>query len=194
MHLARKNNKDKQICYAIIGGASFIALAMGAAFYSSFSPAVKEMAQMNTKIKKGQVIVPDSEGYRKQREDLDARIIELREEIKESKERLFWKKDIALFLQRLSIIAKELAIDFINIKPSLSPEPIRSREDRETVLMFRNPINITLKTGHKELMRFLKRIEESDKFLRIDDIDILVNSKDIFKRDVTMVLSIFSAD
>lgn len=192
MYLAKKADAIKQE-YIVIGAIAAIVLALLWVGYRMLMPTVKELGVMGTKIKKGQTIAPDRESYRSEYDNLEAQIDSLRQQIEQKKEKLFWKKDIGLFLERLTHIAEQLAVDFISIRPSLSPKAIKS-DDEETVLMFQNPINITMKTGHKELIDFFRRIEESEKFFRIDSIDIQADQKDIFKRKVTMVLSIFSAD
>jgi hypothetical protein len=154
------------------------------------------LSRINAKIKKGKVIAPDVSGYSVQYKKLELGIEEFKQQIEESRKRLFWKKDIAVFLEKLTHIAEQLSVDFISIKPSLEPTPIMSKgeDDEKRVIMFKSSVKINLKTGYRELIDFLKRIENSDKFLRIDEINIVVDDKDIFKRDISILLSLFSAD
>lgn len=180
--------------YAAIAVAALLGAGLALASFIMVMPMIGEISKMNAKIKKSQLIMPDPVSYEKEHRELNARIEEIKKKITESKEKLFWKKDIALFLEKLKNASKEISVDFISIKPGLLAEPIRSKENNEAILMYKNLTNITVKAGYKELVSFLKRIEESDKFLRIDSIDISVEKGDIFKRNVSMVLSIFSAD
>lgn len=198
MYLVKKSSLKQE--YIAIGISVFTIVGIIGAFYIMAMPPAKALFSVNAKIKKGRLIIPDASTYRSQYKELEKEIEAITQQIAKSKERLFWKKDIAFFLDRLSQIAEQLAVDFISIKPSLSPEPIISddsggKDDKQkTVLMFRNPINITMKAGYAELINFLARVEDSDRFLRIDELTIDPDNKDVLKRNVKMVLSIFSAD
>lgn len=180
--------------YIVNGVALAIAAALLFLFYIMLMPMAQELFSMSGKIKKGRAIIPNPESYNEERQKITTQIEALKKKIQESKERLFWKKDMTLFLEKLNNIAEQLSLDFISIKPNLAPEPIKSEVNKDVILMYRNPINVTMKTGYRELADFLKRVEGSDKFLRIDELNISVDKQDIFKRDVMLVLSIFTAD
>ena len=159
-----------------------------------FMPTVRELISVNSKLRKGQMIVPDVFGYRNQYATLEADIGSISREITKNKERLFWKKDVALFIEQLSRVAEQIAVDFISIRPASNPEPVTADDKQKTVLMYRRPVTITLKTGYRGLIDFLARVEDSERFFRVDELTIEPDTKDILKRNVTMVLSIFSAD
>lgn len=186
---------DTRMQRYIVNGVSIaMVAALLALFYTMFMPKLRGVFSMSDKIKKGREIIPNPESYSEERQKVTAQIEALKKKIEGSKEKLFWKKDMALFLEKLNNIGEQLSLDFISIKPNLASEPIKSEENKDVVLMYRNPINITMKTGYRELIGFLKRIEDSDKFLRIDELDISADKQDNFKRDVKMILSIFTAD
>lgn len=195
MYLAKRGALKQE--YIIITGVIFISLVLVIGFYIIFMPTLRELIAVNSKLRKGQMIAPDIFGYRKQYAELEQAIAELSREISINKERLFWKKDIALFIEQLSRIAEQIAVDFISIKPVPSPEPVTAyneEKEEKTVLMYRRPVTITLKSNYRGLIDFLARVEDSERFFRVDELTIEPDTKDILKRNVTMVLSIFSAD
>lgn len=177
-----------------MGVVVFAALALVIGFFIIFMPLVEELTSLNSKIRKGEKIAPDASGYRRQYAQMEKQIETLSQEITQGKERLFWKRDISFFMEKLSNIAEQLTVDFISIRPSLTPEPVRADNKEGTVLMYRHPVTITMKTGYGELIGFLARIEDSDRFFRIDELTIVPDTKDILKRNVTLILSVFSAD
>ncbi|MDP1853630.1 MAG: hypothetical protein Q8L26_05465 [Candidatus Omnitrophota bacterium] len=192
MYLTKKSALKQE--YIVIGIVAFAALALVIGFFIIFIPLVEELSSLNSKIRKGEKIAPDASGYRRQYAEMEKQIETLSQEITQSKERLFWKRDITFFLGKLSHVAEQLAVDFISIRPSLTPEPVKADNKEGTVLMYKHAVNITMKAGYRELIGFLARIEESDRFFRIDELTIVPDTKDILKRNVTLVLSVFSAD
>lgn len=192
MYLTKRSALKQE--YIIIGATIFISLVLVTGFYIMFMSAARELISVNSKLRKGQMIVPDVSGYRKQYATLEADIGSISREIAKNKERLFWKKDIALFIEQLSRVAEQIAVDFISIRPASNPEPVTADDKQKTVLMYRRPVTITMKSGYRELMDFLARVEDSERFFRVDELTIEPDRKDILKRNVTMVLSIFSAD
>ncbi|HDZ76780.1 MAG TPA: hypothetical protein ENH41_01685 [Candidatus Omnitrophica bacterium] len=180
----------------LIGGSIGVVLLLLFVSYTKVKPTIKDLGVASTKIKKGKVIAPDVAKYQEEYKNLEVRIEELKQEIENSRTRLFWKKDISVFLEKLTYIAEALSVDFISIKPSLEPSPVMSEwagEDQSAV-MVKSSVNIKMRTGYKELIDFLGRIESSDKYLRIDEINIVSNTKDMLKRDITISLSLFSAE
>lgn len=192
MYLAKRGALKQE--YIIIGGVTLISLVLVIGFYIIFMPNLRELILVNSKLRKGQMIAPDVSGYRKQYAELEEEMASISREISKNKERLFWKKDIALFIEQLSRVAEQIQVDFISIKPVSNPEPVTAGDEEKTVLMYRRPVTITLKADYRGLIDFLARVEDSERFFRVDELTIEPDTRDILKRNVTMVLSIFSAD
>lgn len=195
MHLIKKTDIDKQK-YILTGGSVAMALILIFISYNALKPTIKDLGVTSKKIKKGEVIAPDVAKYQEEYGNLEIRIKKLKQEIENSRERLFWKKDISVFLEKLTHIAEQLSVDFISIKPGIGPSPIMSEgaNGEQGRAMVKSFVNIKMRTGYRELIDFLGRVESSDKYLRIDKINIASGTKDTSRRDIAISLSLFSAE
>ncbi|MFQ5681219.1 MAG: hypothetical protein ACE5GG_04125 [Candidatus Omnitrophota bacterium] len=196
-------NDEKNITgqrYLILGIFVALGLAMVTAAYFVFGPLVREIWDVTVKIRTGREIVFDERAYQREHDKMEARIAGIKKKIARGKERLFWDEGIGVFLEKLTYIARQLSVDFISIKPRTKLEALGldgrkvEKKDKSDNIMFRSSIDITMKIGYRELIAFLSRLERSDKFFMLDELDIEKSNDDIYKHNVKMVLSIFSAD
>lgn len=120
-----------------------------------------------------------------------AKIDKFKEEIEKSGDKinsyekmLPVEQEIPTLLQYLSKMAKSSKIKIIGITPVMQKE---ERSDPNRIYQ-EIPILISSKSGYYELVGFLKKLENSDRFMKVADIAITSNSSDPNKHDVELLV------
>ncbi|MFH1457854.1 MAG: type 4a pilus biogenesis protein PilO [Candidatus Omnitrophota bacterium] len=117
-------------------------------------------------------------------------------QLTEMETRLFWKRDISKFLTELTRLAADLEIEFISLKPEpltvdQESRSLDKKEPKELKKMASVPISVAFKSNYNDIINFLKRIEEGERFIRVDSLSIESESGDMRKHVTKMGLSIF---
>lgn len=97
------------------------------------------------------------------------------------------EQEIPSLLEYLSTIAKKSNITIIGITPG-RPGVLKEGKSQEGQVYQEVPIVISAKSGYHELGIFLSNIENSDRFMKVVDIDIKVNKVTPRRHDVEVVL------
>ena len=94
------------------------------------------------------------------------------------------QQEIPSLLESLSDMAKSSGIKIVGIMPVAAKEEKFGKEQiyKET------PILISAKSGYHELGRFLSDLENSDRFMKVDDIQIKVSAAVPKKHDVELLV------
>ncbi|MCX5686865.1 MAG: type 4a pilus biogenesis protein PilO [Candidatus Omnitrophica bacterium] len=93
------------------------------------------------------------------------------------------EQEIPTLLESLSGMAKSSGVKIVGITPVV----IREEKKREGQIYQEIPILISAKSGYHELGNFLAKLEDSDRFMKVADIEIRAN-KAMPKRHDTEVL------
>lgn len=95
------------------------------------------------------------------------------------------EQEIPNLLETLSNMAKSSGVKIVGIMPSVAKEAdkISKRQIYQEI-----PILISAKSGYHELGRFLNRLENSDRFMKVVDIQIKANSLTPKKHDVELLV------
>jgi len=168
-------------------------LLLGIMFCFIFLPALRQSRLLSKQIKDKRTNLTKMQTLTSEYSRLEAEIKNTREKAQLLKNRLFWEKDISRFLSELTRLASDLQIEFVSLKP----ESVSSLQQKEKIesqkgyLFAQVPILVVLRSNYGDLVRFLKRIEETDKFIKIESLSIESEQRDIHKHNVKMTLSIF---
>ena len=109
------------------------------------------------------------------------------------------EKDISKFLSELTHLASDLPMEFVSWRPEAVVSVLTTAEDKKDkkdkkVLdysIMQAPISVVLRADYNSLVNFLKRIEEADRFIKIDTFIIEPDQRNIYKHNIKMKLGIF---
>ncbi len=94
------------------------------------------------------------------------------------------EQEIPGLLESLSAMAKSANIKIVGITPMFTGE-----RDRQKSQIYREiPILVSAKSGYHELGRFLGNLENSDRFMKVADIQIKSNRTTPKKHDVELLI------
>lgn len=193
-------NRDKKTLYAAVF-ISFVVLFV--IFYYVFLPALKQSRALSIKIKEKRTELTRTQIRTSEYKFLEDQIGKAKEQLGTLKKKILWERDISSFLNEVTKLASGLKIEFVNLKPeSLSmfqqegnKGPGRgARKAPADYLSAKIPIAATMRSTYSDLVSFLERVEEANKFITIDAIILESSSSDIYKHNIRMTLSIFVED
>lgn len=171
-------------------------LLLGIVFYFIFFPALRQSRLLSKQIKDKRTNLTKMQTLTSEYSRLEGELSNTGEKIQILKNRLFWERDIGRFLNELTRLASDLEIEFVSLKPesvsSLQQKDKKARiESQKGYLFAQVPILVVLRSSYDDIVKFLKRIEETDKFIKIDSLSIESEQRDIYRHNVKMTLSIF---
>ena len=160
--------------------------------YVAFLPALKQSLSLTKQIKDKQTNMTKVQTSKDELVRLEGEIAGLKKQSGIVNERLFWEKDSSKFLDKLTQLAVDLPIEFVTLKPEavILPDKKDSKTKSEPQLA-RMPFSVTLRADYNNLVKFLDRVEKSEKYIRISTLSIESNLEDIKKHNVTIELNIF---
>lgn len=166
-----KENRSLQITAVII--VSYIVIAVSF-YFLAIRPKLSTISQISKDIKQKESALGKDVGYaeqeKKQREWVERvkkRISELKSKIDYYEKMLPVEKDIPYLLQYLSQVARETEVKMIQIEKLAE---IESGEGQTLYLTV--PVVITLKGGYHNLGLFINKLENAERFMKIETISV----------------------
>ncbi|MCM8801648.1 MAG: hypothetical protein NC912_06620 [Candidatus Omnitrophica bacterium] len=184
-------SKQKIVYHYLI---SFLALFV--VLYFIFFPGVRQFFSLGGELKEkiqtlNRVRIPKGEydAFVEKKENV-------RTELDLIKRRLFWEKDIGKFLNELTQLASILPLEFVSLKPESAVYVVKKedkKKDKKSALytILEIPISAVLKGNYDSVLNFLKRIEQSDKFIKVDTFSIESDINNIYRHNVKIRLGIY---
>lgn len=167
-------------------GISFVILYI--TFHFIFLPALKQSRLLASQIGKKKIDLSQVQALLGGYEQLASQIDKQKTELENIKNKLFWEKDISKFLNELTKLASGLPIEFTSLKPE------SAKEIQKEPKGYQVPIAVALKSAYGNLVEFLRRIEESDKYINIDTLNIESDRSDIYRHNIKIKLIILSKE
>lgn len=167
-------------------GISSVALYI--IFHFIFLPALKQSRSLVSQIGRKKIDLSKVQTLPGEYEQLANQIDKQKAQLENLKNKLFWEKDISRFLNELTKLASDLPIEFASLKPGAASSVIG--KEPKGYLFAEVPISVALKSGYDNLVEFLRRIEESDKYINIDTLNIESDRSDIYRHNIKMKLII----
>lgn len=99
----------------------------------------------------------------KEKNKLADEINELGNKINSYRQKISTPGDISLVINEVFKIAKDMKIEIVSLQP---------QQTEEETLYVRLPLKVVIEAGYHELGRFLSRIESSEKFIKVDNLQI----------------------
>lgn len=123
----------------------------------------------------------DIERIGKFKSDIDS----YKEKVDRHEKMLPAEQEIPSLLETLSSMAKSSGVKIVGIMPSVTKEVDKLSRSQ---IYQEIPILISAKSGYHELGRFLNRLENSDRFMKVVDIQIKANTPTPKKQDVELLV------
>ncbi len=165
-----------------------IAIILAAYFYFFLKPEIgalqkvlPEVAGLNKNIKEVDKLIDNIDSFK-------IKIADLKEKVGQYETRLPTKKEISSILNHLSALASEEDIQITGIKEL---ETIKGEIQEGEQAYSGVPIEIDMKSGYHQLGRFISEIENSDRLMKIDDLEIKSTSENLTEHNVKLIISSF---
>jgi Tfp pilus assembly protein PilO len=170
----------------------FSVLFLCAIFYFAFLPSLKQSLSLTNQLKEKKTDLTKVHISSEEYNLLEGQIKDQKGKIVILKEKLFWEKDISKFLNVLTHLAADLPIEFVTLKPEAVVLPDKKDTKNKNEAQFAQvPISVTLRASYGNLVEFLERIETSEKFIKIDTLNIESDQSNIHTHNIKMGLNIF---
>lgn len=144
----------------------------------AFRNAGSEIAQMKQKISMGERELMDIEKLRENLQKITSEIL-LEEQSFTSED------DFELLIEEISKTASDSGVKIIQIRPVRDKEE-KSLRKGDTEVLIKSPIQIQAVSNYHSLGKFINKLEEADKFFRIEELEINADSSDYKKSNVSM--------
>lgn len=126
---------------------------------------------------------------------LEEKVKALKDRGEALKNKLVWESDISSFLTRITQLASDLKIDFVSLRPEVKSSPSENLKGlSDDYMLTEVPIVLIIKSNYGDLIKFLERIEQSDKFIGVESLSIDTQPLDIYTHSIRMDLSIFTKE
>lgn len=201
--LGRPNRDQKTLIFTIV----IACLALYVTFYFIFLPALKKDTALSRQIKEKKISLSGAQMPAAEYSLLEDKVKNIQEELQILKNKIFWEKDISRFLNTVTQLAADLQIEFVSLKPEkLQPGALpvdakkkdkkgkKDNKDKQVALLRPVPITIILRSSYADLIKFLERIEESEKLINIYTLDIEADPSNIYRHNIKMGLGIFNIE
>ncbi|MCK5451460.1 MAG: type 4a pilus biogenesis protein PilO [Candidatus Omnitrophica bacterium] len=98
------------------------------------------------------------------------------------------QKEITKFLEELSSVAKTAGVKIL----SITPLDIKDTLDPEAREYYKEmPINVTAQSGYHQLGQFVSDLENGERFISIENLNIQMNKKSPRKHNVELMLKTY---
>ena len=171
-------NDPRKLAAAI--GAGFLVVFL---IYFNFilRPQVAQVTSLVAKMNKTRVELKDAEATISEIPKFRKEIGLYEDKVTHYEKMLPAEREIPSLLENLSDMAKSSNVKIIGITPTVTAG------EKGTIYQ-ELPILINAKSGYHELGRFLSSLENSERFIKVADIDIKANSSNPKKHDVDLLL------
>lgn len=143
----------------------------------------KELAQKERELTLRYNIAPENK-------KLTQEIAEVEKKYGDLNAMLFSPDDISPAVKEIANISKDLEIDFISLVPLPAQKLASSPEVGFS--LWETPISIKMKSGYLKLLDFLKKVENSNKFMKLKDFTIAKNPSTLLIQDIQLTLGVYS--
>jgi Tfp pilus assembly protein PilO len=160
--------------------------AVGIALYFNFVilPMARNVFETSAKVGQVQSELKDSEDDISGKDKFLRDIETYNTKVDSYEKMLPAEKEIPTLLEHLSEIAKSSNVLIVEIVPGAQTAKDKAKSQDQSYQEV--PILINARSGYHELGKFIARLENSDRFMKVEDISIKANKSDPTKHNVEM--------
>ena len=167
-------------------------LLSGILFLSVILPSLKSWAAFKKKVqRRGKELQLRYNTIQQDRQPKDE-IAAIEQAYRDLEQIFFARDDTSQAIKAIADISQDLQIDFISLTPQSSQKLEGPLQEKPEFSLWKTPILIKIKTSCLKLIDFLKRIEKSNKFIKVENLRIKKNSSNVLIHDVEMTIYVFS--
>ena len=184
-----KDNRAYQIIAAVIAGYVFFALAF---YFIGIKPKIVKVQELKAQISEKQIFLSKAGPIQLQQEKISEaalRIQELKRDIIYYERKLPTEKDIPDLLQNLSATATETGVKLLEIEKKQE-----IREERGQTFYITVPFNLVFKGGYHNIGSFVNKLENAERFMKIQHLTIKGDAKDPFEHRAEAVVLTYILD
>ncbi len=174
--------------YIILAGVG-IAILWVLSYMLAFKPMAGALNGKRAIIEKKKVEINNAKSAKANLDKLRKELAEIEKKVTYYKDRLPAEKEIPSLLKGLTEMANQSRIKFITIQPQDSS--IQSAGGTSQAPYIEMPITINLRCGYHDLGKFIERIENSNRFMKVTDLTINASPSDPLIHDVRLIVNIF---
>jgi len=183
----KKYQKDKIYFYGCLGLCIFVT---GIFFFRGILPGTKAWVSLKKELSLKEMELKRRYDTARENEKLMEEIEKIEKNYTDLSKMLFSLKDISGAVKEIASVSQDLQIEFISLTPL--PAKITRSSPEIAFSLWEASIAIRIKTSYAKLIDFMKRIENSAKFMRIEDFQIKKNPSNLLIHDAQMTLCVYS--
>jgi len=176
--------KDQVLVLSIL----VIAIILVAYFYFFLKPEIGALQKVLPKVRALNKNIKEVDKLIGNIDSFKTKIADLKEKVDQYEARLPTKKEISSILNHLSALASQEHIKITGIKEL---ETIKGEMQEGEQAYSGVPIEIDMKSGYHRLGKFINEIENSDRLMKIDDLEIKSTSENLTEHNVKLIVSSF---
>jgi len=146
------------------------------------NPKLKKIKELSAQILQENVKLKETKKIAQTKDLLIQEISKMKDEIDYYERRIPSEKATAWLLMELSRIARETGIKYVSISP-------QKEEIQESFV--RVPIQVQIKSGYHGFGNYLSKIENSERFMTVDNVTIIPSGESPLIHNVTLTISTF---
>jgi len=166
-----------------------IVFLAGAIAYSFvfIKPALEELLKLRRKVDTLHVDINQVEGEIRREGILKKRLVSMKEKISLYENKLPTEHEVPILLEDLSRMAQETYVKIKGINPSVTKGARKGNKKPYREI----PIQISAQSGYHELGEFINKMENTDRFMKIQGIQIKSNPKNMRLHNIELDVSTF---
>ena len=164
MAISIKEKKEYLILVVILAAMILILY-----FYFILRPQATGLVRVFSKTKASRATLSKVQTDLKSIDELKDTIDAYKTKILYYEKKLPREQELPSLLESLSTIAKSNNVKLISVKPEKTVDDLKSQKDTLYVAI---PISIKARCGYHQMARFINSLENSDRFMKIEDISV----------------------
>ncbi len=171
--------------YLAFGSLALGVIIVFMAYANIFTPLLKKNAQLSAQIKQKTADIQRGKIGPQALQKLQLEINQLKTQVDYYQKMLPVQTDIPQVLKELNQIAERLKIKFDSVTPlEIEQTPLPESD----LLLLEIPIRIKMQCGYHQLGIFINQIENSTRFMKITQLRIDSNTRDVWQHRAELVI------
>jgi Tfp pilus assembly protein PilO len=184
------NIKKEQIYFYIV--LSLCLLLSGILFFWAVLPSFRTWAALKKELQRKEKEVRLLDNIIQENKQLKEDIAKREKDYEDFNRMFFLRDDIPQAVKTIADISQDLKIEFMSLIPQPSQKLETAALKNLDFSLWKTPISIKIKTDYLKLIDFIKGMEKSNKFIRLENLRIKKNPSSLLFHDVEMKVYVFS--
>jgi len=184
------NIKNQQIYFYIVLGLCL--LLSGILFFWATLPSFRTWGALKKDLQRREKEVRLIDNIIQENKQLKEDIAKREKDYEDFNRMFFLRDDISQAVKTITDISQDLKIELMSLIPQPSQKLEAPASGNLAFSLWKTPISIKIKTDYLKLIDFIKGMEKSNKFIRLENLRIKKNPSSLLFHDVEMKIYVFS--